>query len=198
MDTWYELISQYGYFAIFGLLTLGIIGLPVPDEFVLTYLGYVTYLGDMSFVITVISALLGAICGISISYLLGVKLGEPFIKKFGTKLFISEKVMLRTNKLFHKYGSLVLFICYFIPGVRHIAAYIGGISRYSFKRFALFAYSGAFVWVMLFLVLGNRLGNNWEVIIYFSHKYMWSMLIIVIIIGLPLYYYYQTRRQRIS
>ena len=33
-------ISQYGYPAIFCLLMLGIVGLPVPDETLLTFTGY--------------------------------------------------------------------------------------------------------------------------------------------------------------
>lgn len=32
MDVVFVWISQYGYAAIFGLLVLGIVGLPVPDE----------------------------------------------------------------------------------------------------------------------------------------------------------------------
>lgn len=32
MASWYEFIGHYGYFAIFILFALGIVGLPVPDE----------------------------------------------------------------------------------------------------------------------------------------------------------------------
>src|SRR5699024_4259749 len=112
-------------------------------------------------------------CGISISYLLGLKLGEPFLHKFGPKLFIKEKTVIRTNQLFHKYGSFVLFVCYFIPGVRHVAAYLAGITHLSFNRFALFAYSGALVWVSVFLTIGHRLGKNWRMILTYFYEYIW-------------------------
>ncbi len=32
MEVANELIGQYGYFAVFILLSLGIVGLPIPDE----------------------------------------------------------------------------------------------------------------------------------------------------------------------
>lgn len=135
MENWLDFINQYGYIAIFILLTLGIIGLPVPDEVLLTYLGYVISLGNMDYALTYIAALSGAVCGITISYFLGIKLGEPFLRKFGSKFFINEKMINRTNRLFNRFGSFVLVICYFVPGVRHVAAYIGGISNFPFRRF---------------------------------------------------------------
>ncbi|MUK87477.1 DedA family protein [Ornithinibacillus sp. L9] len=193
METWYDLIAQYGYIAIFVLLTLGIVGLPVPDEVLLTYLGYVISLGNMNFLFTYTSALLGAICGITISYFLGIKLGEPFIRKFGKRLFISERMIQRTNHLFNRFGSFVLVICYFIPGVRHVAAYLGGISKFPFKRFAMFAYIGAIIWVSTFIVLGNQLGNNWDQLFVMLHHYIWiilpTLMIIILLLGIIVFYY---------
>jgi membrane protein DedA with SNARE-associated domain len=36
-------LTQYGYLALFSLLVLGIVGLPVPDETLLTFTGYLIY-----------------------------------------------------------------------------------------------------------------------------------------------------------
>ena len=36
-------ITAYGYFGIFSLLILGIIGLPVPDEWLLVLSGYLVF-----------------------------------------------------------------------------------------------------------------------------------------------------------
>src|SRR5690625_1850621 len=102
MGTWYDFISQYGYIAIIVIFSLGIIGLPIPDEVILTYLGYIISMDGMKFSITFVAALIGAVAGISISYFLGVKLGEPFIRRYGPKLFISDKTIDRTNRLFRK------------------------------------------------------------------------------------------------
>lgn len=181
METWLELIQHYGYIASYLILTLGIIGLPVPDEVILTYLGYVTSLGKMNFFITFLTTFAGALSGISLSYLLGHKLGEPFLRKYGPKFFIKEKTIRRTNDLFRKYGSFVLFICYFIPGIRHVAAYLAGITSFSFKRFTLYAYSGAFIWILTFLTLGNRLGENWPSIFHFLQRHMLYIMLLFLL-----------------
>lgn len=195
MGTWYELIGQYGYVSIFVILGIGIIGLPVPDEVILTYLGYVTSIGQMTFILTFLFALAGAVCGISLSYFIGKKLGEPFIRKYGPKLFIKEKTVHKTKRLFHKYGPFVLIFCYFIPGVRHIAAYVAGITEYSYKRFALIAYTGAVAWVSTFLIIGNRLGSRWDLITGYIAKYMWlSVLILVLLIGITCLIVYLHKR----
>lgn len=198
MTAWYDFIGQYGYFAIFILFVLGIVGLPVPDEVLLTYLGYVTSIGKMSFTLTFAATFFGAVCGISISYYLGKKLGEPFLRKFGPKIFITEKTIQRTQKLFNKYGKYMLFICYFIPGVRHAAAYIAGITYFSFKRFTVYAYSGALVWVLTFLVIGNRLGSNWQIIFTFIKDYVWilaGLTIIAATVSFSIYIIYYRRRR---
>jgi membrane protein DedA with SNARE-associated domain len=57
---------------------LGIIGLPVPDEVLLTYVGYNVFQGNMMYVLALASAFTGTAAGISISYSIGVKLGLPF------------------------------------------------------------------------------------------------------------------------
>src|ERR1700734_894267 len=64
-------VATYGYFAIFGLLTFGIVGVPVPDEFLLTGCGFLIYRGDLHAIPAFASALAGSMCGITCSYIIG-------------------------------------------------------------------------------------------------------------------------------
>ncbi len=70
MEQW---IAQYGYLGIFSLLVLGIVGLPVPDETLLTLAGYLVYRGQLLLIPTVLAALLGSLCGITLSYSSGAR-----------------------------------------------------------------------------------------------------------------------------
>jgi membrane protein DedA with SNARE-associated domain len=74
------------------ILILGIVGLPLPDEVLLTYVGYNVFSGRMSLHYSLLVAILGLIIGISISYILGKKLGLPFIKRFALRVHITEKI----------------------------------------------------------------------------------------------------------
>jgi membrane protein DedA with SNARE-associated domain len=64
-------VSQYGYLGIFSLLVAGIVGLPVPDETLLAFAGYLVYRRILYPAPTIAAALLGTLCGITVSYTLG-------------------------------------------------------------------------------------------------------------------------------
>ncbi|MDQ6601060.1 DedA family protein [Bacillus salipaludis] len=165
------LIEHYGYVGIFIALVGGIIGLPLPDEVLLTFVGYNVYLGRMSLLPSILFALIGTCVGISLSYFLGMQLGLPFLSKFGPKIHITEPRIVKTKKLYSKLGPYLLIIGYFIPGVRHITAYLAGINSYSIKKFSLFAFAGAALWCITFITLGSFLGPQWKIVHDYVSKY---------------------------
>jgi membrane protein DedA with SNARE-associated domain len=66
-------IDHFGYIGIMIVLMLGIVGMPIPDELLLTYIGYRISTGSMSYPIAFVFSFIGAIAGISISYYLRSK-----------------------------------------------------------------------------------------------------------------------------
>lgn len=71
-----ELISHYGYLAIFALLALGILGLPVPDEVLMLFVGYLSSIMVLNFTLSVLIGCIGSITGMMISYTIGLRLGQ--------------------------------------------------------------------------------------------------------------------------
>ena len=68
----------------FVLLVFGIVGLPVPDESLLVFCGYLIYKGTLNGFGAWIGGALGAIGGITCSYLIGRTLGLGLIhSRFG-------------------------------------------------------------------------------------------------------------------
>ncbi|MFD1425706.1 membrane protein DedA with SNARE-associated domain [Kroppenstedtia sanguinis] len=187
-----DLLSQYGYLGIFFFLVLGIIGLPLPDEIMMTFIGYLTSIGQLNLVFAFLSAVAGSMCGITVSYYLGGRLGYPFLKRYGSKFFITPKRLRTTQILFRKYGNWVLLFGYFIPGVRHVTAYMAGISRMSPFQFASYAYVGAFTWCTAFIGLGYLVGAQWESVFQAMHRYgliaLWILIpVLVLVIARFLY-----------
>ena len=158
-------ISHYGYFGLFSLLMLGIVGLPVPDETLLTFAGYLIFKNQLSFPLTLLFAFLGSSSGISLSYALGRSLGLFLIHKYGRYVFITPEKLELVRRWFLRRGRWSLPIGYFIPGVRHLTAYVAGASRLEIPVFATFAYSGALVWSATFILLGYFLGDQWEFVL---------------------------------
>lgn len=172
------LYTHYGYVGLVVVLVGGIVGLPLPDEIILTFVGYQVFLGKMTFPLAIVSALIGSIIGISLSYFLGKKLGLPFLKKCGPRIHISEARILKTQFLFQRFGPFLLIFGYFIPGVRHLTGYLAGISNLKFLKFGMYAYSGAFFWVLTFIILGQKLGHNWMVIEDYFHTYSFFLILL--------------------
>jgi membrane protein DedA with SNARE-associated domain len=165
-------ITQYGYLAIFLLLMFGIVGLPVPDETLLTFTGYLVYRGDLNLGLAFGTALAGSVAGITISYWLGRFFGMKLIHSHGKYLRISPEHFAKAHAWFERIGHWGLTFGYFIPGVRHLTAYAAGISELAPHHFALFAYAGSVLWVSTFIGLGYFLGERWEAVEKNIHHYL--------------------------
>jgi membrane protein DedA with SNARE-associated domain len=157
-------ITQYGYLAIFLLLVCGIVGLPVPDETLLTFTGYLVYKGNFSLPLAYGAALAGSLSGITISYTLGRVFGMKLIHRYGRYVRITEEHVNKAHAWFERVGHWGLTFGYFVPGVRHLSAYAAGMSAVEPPQFALFAYTGGALWVAAFIGLGYFLGERWETV----------------------------------
>lgn len=189
------LIGHFGYFGIIIVLIGGIVGLPVPDEVLLTYVGYKVFQGTLSYLPSLFSAFVGAMGGISLSYFIGYKFGLPLIKKLGPKIHITEEKINRTQKLFLKIGPVLILVGYFIPGVRHLTAYVAALNSFPFRKFAAYAYSGAFLWTLTFITLGRKLGENWGIVDFYVSKYSIHLIVFIIILSSILYLFWRKRNQ---
>ena len=154
-----ELITRYGYLAIFVLYTAGIFGFPIPDETLLVFIGFLVKKGTLNYLLAMFSAFFGICAGITISYLIGLTGGAFVLKKFGRTLMLNEARMKKTSEWFDKYGKWSLVLGFYLPGIRHLTAVFAGTTRMKYRHFAFFAYLGAFIWVNTFLLIGGIIGD---------------------------------------
>ncbi|MBJ6360601.1 DedA family protein [Paenibacillus sp. GCM10012307] len=159
MEMVQELVSHYGYLAIFCLLALGIIGLPVPDEVLMTFVGYLASVYVLKLPLAFVVAFSGALCGMLLSYTIGRKIGKPLIHRYGKWVKLTPKRLERIEGWFHRYGMWTIVFGYFIPGVRHVTCYISGMSGVRTGQYVIFAGAGALLWSTVFILIGYFLGN---------------------------------------
>jgi membrane protein DedA with SNARE-associated domain len=162
MELIHHWISAYGYAGIVVLLMLGIVGLPVPDETLLAFAGYLVFRRRLDMELTIISAFAGTICGISVSYLIGKASGILLLHRYGRYFSVTPERLRKATDWFTKIGKWTLPIGYFVPGVRHVTAYIAGAAELPYPIFALFAYCGGVVWSLTFILSGYFLGSKWD------------------------------------
>lgn len=192
-----QLFHDYGYLVLFIGLLLEFIALPFPGETSMAYAGYLSYEGRLNWVILVILSFLGTTIGMSITYWIGYKVGMPFFERYGKWVLLTPAKLMKAKGWFERYGNWVLFIAYFIPGVRHVTGYFSGVVRLPFRTFAIYAYSGALFWVIIFVLLGKIFGPQWHRLFDLFESYA-KRTIIVGVILLAVYLVYRFRKQLVQ
>ncbi|HDR7663624.1 DedA family protein [Bacillus wiedmannii] len=189
-------IEQYGYWALFFCLWLGIIGMPIPDEMIVMSGGFVSSLGILSVIPAFLLTYLGVVSGLSLGYILGKIFGKKVLDKLMKKK--KAKYLLKSQQIVEKYGHYALVISYFIPVVRHIVPYLVGMNNMSFKMYALYSYTTGFVWTLVYFLLGSIFGKHIEMIATLVTEYGIYFGGIVIIVSSISYVYMHKKNTVVS
>lgn len=185
----------HGYPAIFVLLVTGIVGLPIPDETLLAFTGYLVYKGHLKPGPAFLAAFGGSICGITLSYTLGRWFGVRLLHRYGRYVHLTEERMAKAHEWFERLGRWALTFGYFIPGVRHLTAYAAGMSSLEPHEFVVFAYSGAFLWTSSFITLGYLVGERWQTVVPLVERHALIVAAMAAALGAA-FWLWRRRRQR--
>jgi len=172
MESVFGWIAHYGYVGIFGLLMLGIVGIPIPDETLLVFTGYLIYKHELEPLPAFAAGFLGSICGVSVSYALGRTLGLYLVTHLGHFLHVEPEKLDHVRAWYERRGKYGLVIGYFIPGIRHLGAYVAGSSQVPVPVFATFASLGGLIWSSSFITIGYFLGDEWQQMSASIHRYL--------------------------
>jgi membrane protein DedA with SNARE-associated domain len=157
-----QFLAHYGYLAIFGFLMLGIVGPLIPDETILVLSGIAVHSGRLHFLPAIAAALAGSVCGISVSFCIGLygfgwlETHWPWLHNF------ANQRLEKPEAWFRRFGKWTLFFGYFVAGLRHFTALFAGISKMTYRDFAPAAYAGAVCWVLAFVSIGYFVGDQWS------------------------------------
>jgi membrane protein DedA with SNARE-associated domain len=156
------LIAQYGYLAVFVIVGLESIGIPLPGE--TTLIAAAIYAGathNLEIAGVILAATAGAILGDNIGYLLGHWGGYRVLVRYGRYVRLDQAKVKVARYLFDRYGGPVVFFGRFTAILRAYAAFLAGTSRMPWWRFLLFNALGGVVWASLYgtgaYVLGNQI-----------------------------------------
>jgi membrane protein DedA with SNARE-associated domain len=175
-------IVVYGYPGIFAALLLGIFGAPIPDEVILSFAGYLSYKGTLQLHFAILAATLGSVCGISLSYAIGRSFGLYLFERYGGYIGITPERLGKAHDWFGRYGKWTLLPGFFIPGIRHLIAYLAGTSRLKYSAFSIFAYAGGLLWTTTFILLGYYMGKDWHRMSETLHKHLRLGSVIVVVV----------------
>jgi membrane protein DedA with SNARE-associated domain len=150
-----RLIDAWGYAAIFLIVVLGNVGLPVPEETVLTVGGYLAWRGHLRFPIVVLVAIASAITGDNIGYWLGRSYGQRALDRL-TAAAPARAASARAFVLRH--GALGVFAARFVTGLRFMAGPLAGSTGLPPARFFIANLLGAMVYAPIVVGAGYAVG----------------------------------------
>lgn len=151
-------VESLGYFGIIIGLAIEVI----PSEIVLAFGGYLVSQGQISFLGAVLCGTLGALLQQWILYGIGYFAGRPFFEKYGKYIKIKPKHLDKADQWFKQYGAGIVFTARFVPVMRQVISVPAGITKMNFGFFSLLTLIASIPWSLLFVFIGNKLGDNWE------------------------------------
>ena len=155
-----SLIVSYGYLAVFVLVGVESLGIPLPGETALItaaiYAGHTHRLNPWLIFLVASAA---AIIGDNIGYWIGDKGGYRLARRYGPKVRLDERKLKTARYLFDLHGGKVVFFGRFVSVLRIYAAFLAGTSKMRWRRFLVFNAAGGIVWAGLWTLAAYLAGN---------------------------------------
>lgn len=153
--------SPWFYVIIYVIAVLDSVLPIVPSETLVIIGGVSAGLGDLSIVLVILAAGLGAFTGDNMSYLIGRQASVTVTRRYER----TEKGKKRLDTVIHQIherGGLLLITARFIPGGRTILTLSCGITRQDRKWYATWIGIAATIWALYASLLGFIGGKTFE------------------------------------
>ncbi|WP_456404266.1 DedA family protein [Hydrogenimonas sp.] len=187
-----ETVGAMGYIGIFIMMFLESSFFPFPSEVAMIPAGYLASKGEMDIVAAFFAGAGGSLAGALFNYVLGHRLGRPFLIKYGRYVLLKPETVEKTEAFFARYGPASTLFGRLVPGIRQYISLPAGIGRMPLAAFSIYTFLGAGIWCAVLLGLGFFLGHNEERIQEMLHYIL--AVIFVLIVGV--FYYYRRKNKR--
>jgi len=148
------LLEQWRYPAIFVVVILGNVGLPVPEETVLALGGFLAERGELDLPAVIAVGMLAAVVGDNIGYWLGRRYGRDALERYGRHIGLTPDRLAKVSAFVARYGGYAIFAARFLPGVRSLAGPVAGTVGVAPRTFIVANTLGALVYVPYAVGLG--------------------------------------------
>jgi membrane-associated protein len=187
-------IVHYGYWAIAVALLIENAGIPVPGETVLllaSFLAFSEHELQLSWIILV--GTVAATLGDNLGYAIGFRGGRPLLERYREWLRLCPASLERGDRLFARYGAVTVFFARFVFGLRILAGPLAGVLRMPWKKFLMFNFLGALVWVTMIASVGYLFGRHWARLVQNLKRFDIAVAILVLLAAF--YFWWRGRRE---
>ena len=164
----------YAFLFVVIFIETGLVVTPfLPGDSLLFAAGTFAGLGSLNIDLMWGLLFVAAVLGDTVNYWIGHKLGLAIFdtQNRWLKKVLKKEYLERTEAFYAKHGGKTIVLARFVPIVRTFAPFVAGVGTIEYGRFISYNVLGGFLWVTLFLFMGNFFGNipfvkaNFELVI---------------------------------
>lgn len=176
-------ISLFGYSGVALMMAIESACIPLPSEIIMPFSGYLVSTGEFSLFGVALAGAIGCVIGSVVAYWIGYWGGRPMAERYGKYVLVTRHDLDIADRFFAKYGNAAVFFSRLLPVIRTFISLPAGISRMNFSRFVIYTFLGSFPFCYLLAYIGKKMGDNWDTLGVYFHKF--DIIIgIIILIGI--------------
>ena len=167
LDNIAALAPTWGLVFIFVFMAIESSFVPFPSEVVMIPAGFLAARGELGLsspmleaAIAVAVGVAGSLAGAYVNYFLALKVGKPFLERYGRWFFLKPAALDRACEVFNRYGAATTFVCRMLPAIRQLISIPAGIARMPLGSFTLFTALGAGIWTAILAAAGYAIGRS--------------------------------------
>lgn len=187
-------LIHYGYWAVIVTLLLENAGIPLPGETILLMASFLCYSQhELKLSWLIVAATIAATIGDNVGFALGNYGGRPLLLRYQAFFRIRPSTVERGERLFESYGAFTVFFARFVFGMRIVAGPLAGALRMPWKKFAIFNFLGAAVWVTVIAGAGYLFGRHWERLAHVMKRF--DAVVAILVVAAAIWIWWRGRRE---
>src|SRR4051794_26232316 len=150
-------LGPWTYALVAGMAFLetgAFVGLIAPGETALVLGGVVAAHGEVSLPVMIALAWTAAALGDLASFLLGRRLGRPFLRRRGPSFGVTAARLHMVDGFLERHGGKAILIGRFVGLVRAVAPFVAGAAQLPLRRFLPYSLLGTAAWSAAFTLAG--------------------------------------------
>jgi membrane-associated protein len=192
-----QFFDAYGYWTLIVVLLLENAGLPLPGETTLLFASFLAYSErELHIGYIIATGIIACTIGDNLGYVIGYRGGRPLLDRYQRIFHIRARTIARGERLFARYGAVTIFFARFLFGMRIIAGPMAGVLRMPWKKFVLFNFLGASVWVTAISLVGYFFGSQWDFVIALVKRM--NIVVLAVVAVLILFLWWRRRQRRLA
>jgi membrane protein DedA with SNARE-associated domain len=136
-------------------------GVPIPNEAILLFAGFLVGSGHLSLPLTWVASIVGTVGGATIAWWIARTFGPAGVHRVGRYVLLTPSRLAAAEGFFRRRGAATIFIARLTPIIRTVVSYPAGLAAMPYRPFVVATALGCAIWNLLVLLVGVAAGEHW-------------------------------------